>query len=518
MSESNRLKEIIKILNKNNIINDKSPKNIRIIFEQLGPIYVKIGQILSNRNDFLSKEYRDEFKKLLNSATPVPFKEIISTLESEYEDYKKIFKTIDEKPLGSASIAQTHRAKLVNGKEVAIKVVRNGIKETVSLDLKLFKKIIKQFHLDKLISSVADIDKFVDDLSVSIMREMDLLSEAKNIDKFSSLNQNINYIKTIKVYHEYTTKNVLVMEYVDGDNIDNTLALKKKGYDIDEIAKKLANNYVKQAIGDGFYHADPHASNIKIKDGKIVYLDFGMMGTLSLTSKKQLEKCIEYIINDNYREIAAIVCMMNTNNKEVDFMKLCSDIKKVLEKNKTTAIESVDIKLFINDMYDLFNSSNIVLPSDITMLLRGIIIIAGLLEEICPDINLITVFRNYYFSNLSEYINSEKINNEIISAILNVNSLVNIPNEMLSTLKSINNDEMTFNVKIKNSDKLNDTISTFNHQFIIAMINASFIIGLAILVNNSNSSLFLTKLYFICSSICTIYLIYKIIFNKISRK
>ena len=169
-------------------------------------------------------------------------------------------------------------------------------------------------------------------------------------------------------------------------------------------------------------------------------------------------------------------------------------------------------------MYDLFNSSNIVLPSDITMLLRGIIIIAGLLEEICPNINLITVFRNYYFSNLSEYINSEKLKTEIISAILNANSLVNIPNEMLSTLKSINNDEMTFNVKIKNSDKLNDTISTFNHQFIITIINASFIIGLAILVNNSDSSLLLTKLYFICSSICTIYLIYKIIFNKISRK
>ena len=518
MKENNRLKEIIKILNKHNFINDKSPKNIRIIFEELGPTFIKIGQILSNRNDFLSEEYRNEFKKLLDSATPIPYSNIINTLETEYEDYKSIFKLIDEKPLGSASIAQTHHAILSSGEEVAIKIVRNGIRDTVSLDLKLLKKIIRQFHLDKLISSVTDIDKLVNDLMTTMMEEMDLLTEAKHIDRFSSLNQDINYIKTIKVYHEYTTTNVLVMEYIDGDNIDKLTILKDKGYDIDEIAQKLANNYIKQAIGDGFYHADPHASNIKIKDGKIVYLDFGMMGTLSLTSQKQLEKCIEYILNDNYREIANIVCMMNTNNEEVDFMTLCNNIRNVLEKNKATSIQSIDVKTFINDMYELLNNSHIVLPNDITMLARGILVIAGLLEEICHNISLVTVFKNYYLSNINEYINSEKLKKSIVSTYFNANSLINIPNEMLSTLKSINNDEMTFNVKVKNSDKLNDSTSTFTHQFIIAITNSSLLIGLAILVNNTNLSSMLISIYFILSFICTIYLIYKIVSNKINRK
>ena len=518
MNENNRLKEIIKILNKNNIINDKSPKNIRTILEQLGPTFVKIGQILSNRNDFLSKEYRNEFKKLLDSATPVPYSDIVNTLEKEYDDYKKIFKRIDEEPLGSASIAQIHRAVLSNGEEVAIKVVRNGIRETVSLDLKLFKKIIKQFRLDKIITSVTDIDKLVNDLSITMMKEMDLLTEAEYIDKFSLLNEDINYIGTIKVYHEYTTTNVLVMEYIEGDNIDKTDILKDKGYDINEIAQKLANNYVKQAIGDGFYHADPHASNIKIKDGKIVYLDFGMMGTLSLTSQKQLESCIEHIINDNYRELASIVCMMNTNDEEVDFIVLCKNIRKVLEKNKSTAIAEVDVRTFIGDMYELFNNSHIILPNDIAMLLRGILVIAGLLEEISPGINLLTVFKNYYLTNINGYINSEKIKKDIVSALLNANSLINVPNEMLSTLKSINNDEMTFNVRVKNSNKLNDSTSTFNHQFIIAITNSSLLIGIAILVSNSNFSLPLIKIYFLLSFMCSIYLVYKIISNKINRK
>ncbi len=518
MSENSRLKEIIKILNKHNFISDKSPKNVRTIFEELGPTFIKIGQILSNRNDFLSVEYRNEFKKLLDSATPIPYSDIANTLENEYEDYKNIFKFIDEKPLGSASIAQTHHAILSSGEEVAIKIVRNGIRDTVSLDLRLLKKIIKQFHLDKLISSITDIDKLINDLSVTMMEEMDLLTEAKHIDKFSSLNQNINYIKTIKVYHEYTTSNVLVMEYIDGDNIDKVAILKDKGYDINEIAQKLANNYIKQAINDGFYHADPHASNIKIKDGKIVYLDFGMMGTLSLNSQKQLEKCIEFILNDNYREIANIVCMMNTNDEEVDFMSLCNSIKNVLEKNKTTSIHSVDVKVFINDMYELLNNSHIILPNDITMLARGILVIAGLLEEICPDISLVTVFKNYYLSNINEYINLDKIKKAAVSTYFNANSLMNIPNEMLSTLKSINNDEMTFNVKVKNSDKLNDSTSTFSHQFIIAITNASLLIGLAILVNNSSLSSILTSIYLIFSFICSIYLIYKIVSNKINRK
>lgn len=518
MNENTRFKEIIKILNRNNFINDKSPQNIRKIFEELGPTFIKIGQILSNRNDFLSKEYRDEFKKLLDSTSPIPYSDIESSLEIEYEDYKSLFTVVDEKPLGSASIAQTHHAILSNGEEVAIKIVRPGIREKVSLDLKLLKKIVKRFHLDKLVSSIADIDKLINELSVTMMNEMNLLVEAKYIDKFSSLNQNINYIKPIKVYHEFTTSNVLVMEYIDGDNIDNLTALKEKGYDISEIAQKLANNYVKQVINDGFYHADPHASNIKIQDGKIVYLDFGMMGIISLSSQTQLKKCIEYILNDNYREVANIVCMMNTNDEEIDFMTLCTNIRNVLEKNKTTSISSIDVKSFISDMYELLDNSHIILPSDITMLTRGILVIAGLLEEICPEISLITVFKNYYLSNINEYINSDKLKKSLVSSYFNVNSLFNIPSEMLSTLKGINNDEMIFNVKIRNSDKLNDSTSTFYHQFIIAITNAALLIGIAILVTNSDFSPFVIWIYSIISIICTLYLIYKIVINKINRK
>ena len=407
---------------------------------------------------------------------------------------------------------------MVNGDEVAIKIVREGIKDIVSLDLKLLKKIVKLFHLDKLISSVADVDKLINELSLTMMNEMDLLVEAKYIDKFASLNQNINYLKTIKVYHEYTTSNVLVMEYIDGDNINNLSMLKEKGYDMLEIAQKLANNYLKQIINDGFYHADPHASNIKITDGKIVYLDFGMMGMLSLNSQMQLKKCIEYILNDNYREIANLICMMNVNDEEVDFMSLCTKIRNILEKNKTTSIHSVDVKSFINDLLNLLNESHIILPNDIAMLTRGFLVIAGLLEEICPDIDLNTVFKNYYLSNLNEYLNKEQFQKLILSTYLNANSLLNIPNEMLSTLKSINNDEMTFNVKIRNSDKLNDSTSTFSHQFMITIINASLLISLAILATNSVFSSLVAWIYGVISIICTIYLIYKIIINKINRK
>src|SRR5574344_1669290 len=311
MTEKARLEEIISILNKHHFLKDKSPENIRIIFEELGPSFIKMGQILSSRNDYLHNSYCQEFKKLLNDVKPVPFNEIKNTLNDAYGDYKLIFKKIVPQPLGSASIAQTHYAILKNGEEVAIKVARKNIQAMINLDLKLLKKIVNIFHLDQLFSNVSNINSLIKELKESMLLETDFLQEAQNINKFNSYNQDIKYLKLINVKEELTKSNILVMEYVKGFEIGNVKELKEAGYDLDEIGEKLANNYIKQAIKDGYYHADPHASNIKIIDGKICYLDFGMMGNLSTSSRYYLEECIKNIITNNYKEIAHILSLIN---------------------------------------------------------------------------------------------------------------------------------------------------------------------------------------------------------------
>jgi ubiquinone biosynthesis protein len=518
MNEKARLEEILNILNKHHFLKDKSPENIRTIFEELGPSFVKIGQILSSRNDYLPNDYCIEFKKLLNDVKPIPFNEIMQSLNNEYKDVNKVFKKIDEKPLGSASIAQTHKATLINGDIVAIKVSRSNIREMINLDFKLMKKIVKDFHLNKVFTSIADINSALDELQKSMNEEMNFLTEADHIEEFAKLNKDINYIKPIKVYREYTTKNVLVMEYIGGYNIIDKTSLSKDGYDMHELGEKLANNYIKQAIFDGFYHADPHASNLKVLDGKIVYLDFGMMGRLTKESRKALEECIFYIIINNYKEIAHELILINTNDIPVDNMILISDIKSVLEHNKTSEIASVNIKKFINEMYKMLNDNHIILPNDIVMLTRGIVVIAGLLEQISPDISLALVFKNYYKSNLKSFINKDDLDKVLLELSVNSKDLIDIPNELLATLKGINNNDLRFNVELSNSNKLSSNMSTMIHQLIIALIDASLIIGMSIITLSGKRLTLIFYIYLICSIICTCYLTYKILSNKISRK
>jgi ubiquinone biosynthesis protein len=518
MDEKARLNEILKVLNKHHILQNKSPENIRIIFEELGPTFVKIGQILSSRNDYLPNAYCLEFKKLLDKVAPIPYEEIDNTLHSIYPNYDEIFKTVNKKPLGSASIAQTHQATLKNGDVVALKIRRKNIESSVALDFKLIKKVINTLHLDQLFTSIANLKELINELEQTMKEEMNLTTELSHMEEFYLLNNNVKYLRPIKIYNEYSNSEVLVMEYIAGYKISDVEALKAAGYDLNEIGVKLANNYIKQALDDGYYHADPHASNIKILDGKIVYLDFGMMGRLSITSQQNLKKMIFYILTNNYKEIARILSLMNVNDNKIDYMSLVSDIKNVLERNKTSEIANINIKQFISDMYKMIKDNAIILPKDITMLGRGILVISGLLEIIAPDLSLALVFQNYFKSNIDKYINKEDLKRIAFNAALNTESLVAIPSELLSALKGINNNELRFNVELFNSNKLTDSISTIAHQIIIALIDSALIIGMGIIASSNKPLTNVFYIYLIISLICSIYLLYKIISNKITRK
>ena len=219
-----RLSEIIAVIKKYRLTKDITPENVRLALEELGPTFVKMGQILSSRDDLIPKEFCNEFQKLKHSVKPMPYETVEEILTREYDcPPSEIYQEINKIPVGSASIAQVHKAVLKTG-------------------------------------------------------------------EFRENNKELVYLKPLKVFNKYSTNNILVMEYIDGFNISDTEELKKAGYDMDEIAEKLAHNYLKQAIDDGFYHADPHSDNIKVVEGKIAYLDFGMMGRLSKRNRKFINK------------------------------------------------------------------------------------------------------------------------------------------------------------------------------------------------------------------------------------
>ena len=481
MQESSRLHEIIKVFHKHEFPRNRTPENIRCILEELGPTFIKIGQILSGRNDFVSEEYRTEFKKLLTAVKPMDFENVKSVLNEEFENYEDVFASVDEVPLGSASIAQTHHAVLKDGTEVAVKILRSGIKDTVATDMKLIRNLVKVLRIDKFIDSVTDVNSLIEDLEITLNDEMNLLLEAQHMEEFSKNNSGLKYIKVPEVYHEYTTSDVLTMEYIGGFRINECDKLKEAGYDIHEIGEKLADNYVKQVIDDGYYHSDPHAGNIKIEEGSIVYLDFGETGYLSAQNQKLLGKCIKYILDDNYREITNVLCTLNTSSGDVDFPSLNSAVKSILDKNKTISINDIDIKDFISDLMKILSENGITLPRDISMLARSILTFAGLLEEICPEISIAEVFRNYYLNNPFDSLSGQNLKKQLVSAYMNMDEIVGLPVEVLTALKGINNNELKFGTVTDFSKKQKRIQFQYITMIVLAILGASLIISYAMI-------------------------------------
>ena len=488
--------------------------------EDLGPTYIKIGQILSNRPDLINEEYAKELSKLRSDVNPMEYKEVLEIINDELDDNKlEQIDHIDKKPIGSASIAQVHRAILKDKQEVVIKVQRRNIKEVMVSDIRLLKKACSLLHVNDILKGIIKIDEVLDELLNTSLEEMDFITEANNIEEFNSINTNIHYIRVPKVYKDLSTDKVLIMEYIEGINIYDKDLLINEGYDLDEIGEKLANNYIYQAIDCGFFHADPHPDNIFIQDGRIVYLDFGMVGKLNTRNKDILNNMIMAIIEDDIRLVEKNLLLLCSTKSQVNHSKLREDLRVVIDGYKDISIENIDISKFLSDIMKLLSSHKITLQRDITMLVRGIVVIEGTLELICPNISLIDVFRNRV--SKGNIFTRESISKETLNFIKSMKHISSIPLDIHNTLNEIVSGDVKFNVEVSDSNKQIDRLEKMVHRIVVCALDVAFIVGASLIASKevvTKEQKFLFYLYIILATIFTIWLFIKMYIDKLNRK
>ena len=391
-----RLKEITSVLHKYGITRGITPQKLRMILEDLGPTYIKIGQIMSLHSDILPKRYCDELMCLRSEVTPMEFPEVKEVIEQAYGcPWNEIFAFISDTPLGSASIAQVHRAELLSGEQVVIKVQRTGIYEIMARDIGLLRKAVKLMPPISL-KGMADFDQVLDELWNVTREEMNFLTEASNMEEFARRNADVVYVRTPKLYQEYTTMHVLVMEYIEGPAIDDKEKLLAGGYDLEEIGIKLIDNYIKQVMEDGFFHADPHPGNVKIQDGKIVWIDMGMMGRLTERDKELIGKAIRGIAENDIGMIQEAVMALGEFKEKPDQSVLYEDISELMSKYGSLDMGEIDVAEVMMDLMEVMKENKIRMPHGLTMLARGLTNMEGVLADIAPQINIIqTYFREY---------------------------------------------------------------------------------------------------------------------------
>ena len=387
---NSRLREITAVLRKHNITRGVTPKKLREILEDLGPTFIKLGQIMSMHSDILPKRYCDELMRLRTEVTPMPFEDVISVIEESYgRSWKRVFASIEEKPQGSASIAQVHRAVLRNGEDVVVKVQRRGIYEKMARDIALLHKAVKLMP-PVSIKGMADLDLVLDELWSVTRDEMNFLTEA-NMEEFARRNKDVNFVGTPALYQQYTTVNVLVMEYIDGCGIDDKESLIEQGYDLKEIGSKLVDNYIKQVMDDGFFHADPHSGNVKIRDGKIIWIDMGMMGRLTEHDREMIGKAVQGIALGDVGLIQQAVLGIGEFKERPDQRMLYEDIDGLLMKYGSVDMGQINVAEVMTDLMDVMKDNKIKMPHGLTMLARGLTHMEGVLADIAPDINMVEI-------------------------------------------------------------------------------------------------------------------------------
>lgn len=387
-SYRSRLKEVTLVLRKYAITRGVTPEKLRLILEDLGPTYIKLGQIMSMHSDILPKRYCDELMRLCSDVAPMPFEQVKEVIEESYGfGWQEVFAKIEEKPLGSASIAQVHRAWLKSGEEVVVKVQRKGIYEVMARDIALLHKAVKLLP-PVSIKDMVDLDMVLDELWLVTQEEMNFLTEASNMEEFARKNKEVMFVTTPHLYREYTTMHVLVMEYIDGFPIDKKEKLLEDGYDLKEVGSKLVDNYIKQVIEDGFFHADPHPGNVKVCDGKIVWMDMGMMGRLTERDRELLEQAVKGVAMNDIGLIQDSVVALGEFRENPDPSQLYEDIRSLMAKYGTADMGSIDIAELMQDLMEVMKENKISMPHGLTMLARGLTHMEGVLASICPEINM----------------------------------------------------------------------------------------------------------------------------------
>ena len=391
LDEAKRFAEIVAILQKHHLVQGLTPEKVRDIFVDLGPTFVKFGQILSMRSDILPKEYCAALETLRTDVTPMPLTEVEDILTQAYaRPWQEVFSDIGIRPLGSASIAQVHAATLTDGQRVVVKVQRPDLYEIMSRDVRLLKRAAALLKYTPLASAL-DFHAVLDEMWHTVQEELDFTIEANNIAEFKRLNDGVAYADCPATFPKWCTKNVLVMEYIAGHQIDDADGLRADGYDLNEIAVKLVHNYIRQITVYRFFHADPHPGNVHIWDGRIVWLDLGMMGTLTERERKLVGQAVSGVARGDVGLCRDAVLGLGEFHGTADKKQLYLDIEAMLDKYGSADLGTMDLAEVFEDMTSVMKTNGIAMPSSLTMLARGLATIEGVVADLSPELNIMNV-------------------------------------------------------------------------------------------------------------------------------
>lgn len=478
-----RLGQITRIVEQFDVLHGLTPVKMRLMFEALGPTFVKVGQILSMRSEILPQSFCDELAKLRADADPMPYSTVLDVLAAEYgRPADEVFAHIDPKPLGSASLAQVHRATLKTGEDVAIKVQRPGVRETMAQDVSIMRSIAKAATKVIRTSQIVDLKGVVEELWDTFESETDFLIEARNLAEFKRFSVRFKYMDCPTVYVELCTEHVVVMEYIDGISVSHPGQLIDAGYDLKEIGTKLVDNYATQILDDGFFHADPHPGNILIRGGQIVLIDLGMTGRLDQRTRTVLKEMIFAVAKQDSPALAeGLLRFAGTEADPEDYPALLADLDVIVKEFGTVDLAELDIAAFLTALTQMAGRHNIEVPSTVTTIGRALVTLEGLLDEFIPDVNMIEIISDHIATSKSlKNATKDEIKSLGVEGHQALHATLSTMTELKTVARMLTRGQLRVNMELVGSEEPFQLLSDMVNRLTMALIVVGLFVGSSI--------------------------------------
>ncbi|MBR7554995.1 ABC1 kinase family protein [Allobacillus sp. GCM10007491] len=368
-------------------------ERIRQFLEDLGPTFIKVGQLASTRPDLIPKDIRKELSKLQDHISPVPFDQVKEIIEDELDGkMEEMFSSFEQSPLGVASIGQVHEAVLPTGEKVAVKVQRPNVGKQVHIDLEILHEMAERAEkrLDwarryQVVDVVAEFKKAIKD-------ELDYEHEGRNADMMAKQFENDSTVYIPEIYWDYTTKRVLTMEYIEGIKLDDQESLFEAQYDNEWLAEKLVQAIFYQMFEDGYFHADPHIGNFFAlpEEEGIAFMDFGLVGRLSKEMQRDLASIVIAMTSQDTKKMTRAMRRMGVVPADIDEHEWEGDVDQFLIKYYDVPFSEISLGQAITDMFQIAHKHQIEVPSDFTLIGKTMLILEGVVAELDPDFSIIT--------------------------------------------------------------------------------------------------------------------------------
>ena len=452
-------------------------ERIRKVVEELGPTYVKIGQVASLRPDLLPIELVREFERLQDRVAAFEFDEVEKILERELgEPWQEVFAEFDPECLAAASIGQVHKAVLHSGEVVAVKVQRPGILQNIETDLEILADLARMTERRFDWAKLYELTEIVEEFSRSLRLELDYTVEARNADKMRSYFERDDTVVIPRVEWSLTTARVLVMEYVEGVKLSDVRELEQSGFDPKLLAERALRAVFKQVLIDGFFHADPHPGNLAALPGhRVVFMDFGLVGRLTPEMKARLSGLIVGLMRKSTDMILRTLMRMGVVPVDVRMDKLRKDIDGLREKYYEVPMSEINLAESVNNLFIVAYRHRIRIPADLTLVGKTLLTIEGVVENLDPGFRIMDVAEPFGKTLIKEQLRPQRLFSELWDYAENlVEPLYDVPKQLQTLTRMLAGGKFETQIKVQDIERIAGKLDRMSNRLSLSIVLLAF--------------------------------------------